>query len=61
VIQGNQEQIARYTRRWQRLIRTGLPDRVERGEHFNHFYFQAPGGQVYRLISAGEDMSKWQR
>lgn len=27
----------------------------------DHFYFQAPGGQVYRLISTAEDMSKWQR
>jgi hypothetical protein len=26
-----------------------------------HFYFQAPGGQVFRLIADGEDMSKWQR
>jgi glyoxalase superfamily protein len=24
-----------------------------------HFYFQAPGGQVFRLISDREDMSKW--
>ena len=27
----------------------------------DRFYFQAPGGQVYRLISTAEDMSKWQR
>jgi uncharacterized protein YndB with AHSA1/START domain len=27
----------------------------------DHFYFQAPGGQVYRLIGTAEDMSKWQR
>jgi hypothetical protein len=26
-----------------------------------HFYFQAPGGQVYRLIGARENMSKWRR
>lgn len=26
-----------------------------------HFYFQAPGGQVFRLVSSTEDMSKWQR
>ncbi len=26
-----------------------------------HFYFQAPGGQVFRLAGAAEDMSKWQR
>ncbi len=25
-----------------------------------HFYFQAPGGQVFRLVGTGEDMSKWQ-
>ena len=27
----------------------------------DHFYFQAPGGQVFRLISTTEDMSKFQR
>jgi hypothetical protein len=26
----------------------------------DHFYFQAPGGQVFRLVGAAEDMSKWQ-
>jgi hypothetical protein len=26
-----------------------------------HFYFQAPGGQVFRLVDNSEDMSKWQR
>jgi hypothetical protein len=26
-----------------------------------HFYFQAPGGQVYRLVGDTEDMSKWER
>ena len=26
-----------------------------------HFYFQAPGGQVFRLVGSSEDMSKWQR
>jgi hypothetical protein len=26
-----------------------------------HFYFQAPGGQVFRLISDVEDMSAWER
>jgi hypothetical protein len=26
-----------------------------------HFYFQAPGGQVFRLVGSNEDMSKWQR
>ncbi len=26
-----------------------------------HFYFQAPGGQVFRLVGMTEDMSKWQR
>jgi len=24
-----------------------------------HFYFQAPGGQVFRLVGRTEDMSKW--
>jgi hypothetical protein len=24
-----------------------------------HFYFQAPGGQVFRLVSETEDMSEW--
>lgn len=27
----------------------------------DHFYFQAPGGQVFRLVADTEDMSKWQR
>ena len=27
----------------------------------DHFYFQAPGGQVFRLVGDTEDMSKWQR
>ncbi len=26
-----------------------------------HFYFQAPGGQVYRLVGTDEDMTQWQR
>jgi hypothetical protein len=26
----------------------------------DHFYFQAPGGQVFRLVGKSEDMSKWQ-
>jgi hypothetical protein len=26
-----------------------------------HFYFQAPGGQVFRLVGVSEDMSKWQQ
>ena len=26
-----------------------------------HFYFQAPGGQVFRLVDVNEDMSKWRR
>ena len=25
------------------------------------FYFQAPGGQVFRLVGTSEDMSKWQQ
>lgn len=27
----------------------------------DHFYFQAPGGQVYRLVGTADDLSKWQR
>jgi glyoxalase superfamily protein len=27
----------------------------------DHLYFQAPGGQVFRLISNAEDMSAWER
>lgn len=27
----------------------------------NHFYFQSPCGQVFRLISDAEDMSAWER
>lgn len=26
-----------------------------------HFYFQAPGGQVFRLAGKTEDMSRWER
>jgi len=26
-----------------------------------HFYFQAPGGQVFRLVGKTEAMSKWQQ
>ena len=26
-----------------------------------HFYFEAPGGQVFRLVGTTEDMSKWER
>jgi catechol 2,3-dioxygenase-like lactoylglutathione lyase family enzyme len=26
-----------------------------------HFYFQAPGGQVFRVAGKTEDMSKWQQ
>lgn len=26
-----------------------------------HFYFQAPGGQVFRITESKEDMSKWQQ
>lgn len=27
----------------------------------DHFYFQAPGGQVFRIAGASEDMSDWER
>lgn len=32
-------------------------------EHFDkkHFYFQAPGGQVWRIVGSDEDMAKWQK
>lgn len=42
----------------QRILAAG----VRELEYFDkeHFYFQAPGGQVYRLIARGEDMSKYQ-
>ena len=42
----------------QRILAAGVPEL----EYFDkeHFYFQAPGGQVYRLIASGEDMSKYQ-
>ena len=26
-----------------------------------HFYFRAPGGQVFRLVGQTEEMSKWQQ
>ena len=26
-----------------------------------HFYFQAPGGQVFRLVGKNEDVAKWQQ
>jgi O-phosphoseryl-tRNA(Cys) synthetase len=26
-----------------------------------HFYFQAPGGQAYRVVGSSEDLSKWQQ
>jgi hypothetical protein len=26
-----------------------------------HFYFQAPGARVFRLVDVNEDMSKWRR
>lgn len=36
---------------------------VEELEYWDkdHFYFQAPGGQVFRLVDAQEDMSRWRR
>ncbi len=27
----------------------------------SHLYFQAPGGQVFRLVAIGEDLSKYER
>ena len=51
-------------------LRVGNPDDLRRkildfgieGLDFwdkEHFYFQAPGGQVFRLVGVTEDMSKW--
>jgi hypothetical protein len=53
-------------------LRTDRPEELEqkilnfgiKGIEFwdkEHFYFQAPGGQVFRLVGSSEDMSKWQR
>jgi hypothetical protein len=53
-------------------LRTDRPDELKQEilksgikeiEYFDkeHFYFQAPGGQVFRLAGTTEDMSKWQR
>jgi catechol 2,3-dioxygenase-like lactoylglutathione lyase family enzyme len=53
-------------------LRTDRPEEVKKkildfgiqGIEFwdrEHFYFQAPGGQVFRLVGANEEMSKWQR
>lgn len=41
-----------------RILAAGVPELPYFDKE--HFYFQAPGGQVYRLIASGEDMSKWQ-
>lgn len=53
-------------------LRTGHPEELKRkivkfgitGIEFwdkEHFYFQPPGGQVFRLVGTSEDMSEWQR
>ena len=53
-------------------LRTDLPDElrhkildfgVKEIEYWDkdHFYFQAPGGQVFRLVGHTEDMSAWER
>jgi hypothetical protein len=53
-------------------LRTDHPDELKQErlkfgikeiEYFDkeHCYFQAPGGQVFRLASTTKDMSKWQR
>jgi catechol 2,3-dioxygenase-like lactoylglutathione lyase family enzyme len=35
---------------------------VKQIQHWDkeHFYFQAPGGQAYRIVGKHEDLSKWQ-
>jgi hypothetical protein len=56
---------------WQEL-RTDRPEELKQKiltfgireiEYFDkeHFYFQAPGGQVFRLVGNAENMSKVQR
>jgi len=52
-------------------LRTGHPEQLKRKIldfgiaeipywDKEHFYFQAPGGQIFRLVGTSEDMSKWQ-
>ncbi len=43
----------------QRILDFGIQEIIYRDRE--HFYFQAPGGQVFRLIDVAEDMTKWQR
>ena len=42
----------------QNILKAGIKEI----EHWDkeHFYFQAPGGQVFRLAGSNEDMTKWQ-
>jgi len=43
----------------QRVLKFGIREI----EYFDkkHFYFQAPGGQVWRIVGADEDMSTWHK
>lgn len=34
---------------------------IESAVHKKHLYFQAPGGQVYRIVKNGEDLSRFER
>jgi hypothetical protein len=43
----------------QKILNFGIPE-IQYWDK-EHFYFQAPGGQVFRLAGATEDMSKWQK
>jgi hypothetical protein len=40
----------------QQILRFGIP-KIKHWDR-EHFYFQAPGGQVFRLVGSTEDMSK---
>lgn len=42
-----------------RILDFGIQEIIYRDR--DHFYFQAPGGQVFRLIDAAEDMTEWRR
>jgi hypothetical protein len=43
----------------QKILKLGIQE-IEYWDK-EHFYFQAPGGQVFRLASTTENMSKWQQ
>lgn len=43
----------------QKILKFGIKEINYRDKQ--HFYFQAPGGQIFRLVGSTEDMSQWQR